>query len=80
MGVDTSGTTTRNIVAGMQYTALIETNSGLFGGIGDRVSHMDGTFDWSMDSGPSASVHEPTTLVLLGLGIFGLGFNKRRKL
>jgi len=80
MGVNTSGSTTRNLQASTQYTALIQSTAGLFGGVGLSTSFMDAVFNWSMDSGPPSSVPEPTSLVLLGIGIAGLCVNRRRRL
>lgn len=80
MQADTTGSATRNIFAGNQYTALIQTNAGIFGGVGGRTSFIDGVFNWSMDSGPMPSVPEPTFIVLLGFGLFGLCISKRKQL
>lgn len=75
---DASGTYSSNIFAGHEYTALIQTNAGLFGGIGGRTAFMDGVFDWSMDSGPMADVPEPSSMALLGLGLLGLRATRKR--
>lgn len=80
LSVETTGSLTRNIVAGSQYTANIYNNNGIFGGIGGRTAYMDGVFDWSMDTGPFSSVPEPTAIALLGLGLLGLRTNRRRRL
>ncbi len=80
MGVDSSGSATRNIFAGYEYTAFITTNPGIFGGVGGRTSFMDGVFDWSMDSGPMPSVPEPSSMALLGLGLLAIGATNRRRL
>ena len=80
MGVDSSGSATRNIIAGNEYTAFITTNPGIFGGVGGRTSFMDGVFDWSMDSGPTSSVSEPSSMALLGLGLLAIRATNRRRL
>lgn len=63
------GTTTRNIYAGNQYTALISAPNSIFGGVGNRDSHMNGTFNWSMDSGPTNSVPAPLSLMVFSIGL-----------
>ena len=78
MGVDTTGSLTRNITAGNQYTATILTNDGIFGGVGGRNSFMSGVFDWSMDSGPASSVPESGPFGLMAMGLVVLGFSRRR--
>ena len=76
-GTTNSGTTTRNIFAGNQYTAILESDAALVGGIATRTAFMDGDFNWSMDSGPFSSVPEPGSVILLSLGLLAL---TRRKL
>ena len=78
IGTTNTGTTTRNIIANQQYTAEVLLNAGLFGGIATRTAFMDGTFDWSMDSGPFESVPEPTSTGLFLLGLGALALRARR--
>ncbi len=79
MQEDTTGTLTRNILAGNVYTAQIETSAGIFGGVGERVSFMDGVFNWSMDSGPMTDVAEPAPAALLALGLLGICSQRCRR-
>lgn len=60
-----SGISTRNIHAGHIYTVTIKTDVGVFGGVGGRDSHMDGFFNWQMDSGPALTGEAPTPVTLL---------------
>lgn len=77
IGGSQSGTVTRNIVAGNTYTAFIESEIGLVGGIGTTSRFMDGTFDWSMDSGAFESVPEPTSSGLFLLALLGLAVTRK---
>jgi hypothetical protein len=65
-----SGALTRAIVAGTTYTVGLENVANIGGGLGTRAAHMDGLFDWSMDTGmDTAPVPEPSILALMGLGL-----------
>jgi len=50
-----------------------------FGGTANRVGFDDITFGSNRPGGPDVDVPEPGTLALLGLGLAGLGFARRRR-
>ena len=71
-----AGISTRNIFAGNEYTAQIETFTGIIGGVGGKQFFMDGQFNWSMDTNQSAP--EPGALILLSTAFLGLGLGRRK--
>jgi hypothetical protein len=70
---------TRAIVSGTQYTVGISSFANLgaaAGGVGNRITLMDGVFDWRMDM---ASVPIPAAAWLFGSAFLGLGLVKRKR-
>ena len=74
----TSGTLTRDIVAGHTYFANLENQASIGGGVDTRTASMNGVFDWSMDTGSVAAIPEPETYAMLLAGLGLLGFAARR--
>ncbi len=72
----TSGTATRNIVAGDTYEVSIYSRAGISGGA-TKTALMDGVFNWSMDTGP-APVSEPAPLALLMSGLILLSLQRKK--
>ena len=78
-GLNTSGIVSLAITAGQTYSVQIQNFANISGGIGTTDAHMDGTFNFSVQS---QAVPEPSTLVTMGfVGIFWIfrGLVRRRR-
>jgi hypothetical protein len=79
LGVNTSGTLTRAITAGNTYTVGIKNFANIGGGLGTRNAHMDGTFNWKIDTDAVAVPEPSSTLVTLAFGTLAAGSVLKRK-
>lgn len=75
LNLNSSGTLSREILAGESYVVSLRNQANIFGGLATREAFMDGTFKWKI-----ASVPEPTTtLGLLTAGTFGVALRRKSK-
>jgi hypothetical protein len=65
--VDGAGSIARALDAGETHELRVFPNSNIAGGLGDRRAFLDGTFSFE-----ATTVPEPTSLLLMGLGVVGL--------
>ena len=79
---DDAGQFTKAVVAGQEYTIVIANSFGIASGIPTGSADVTGEFNWTLPTGGTvASVPDTgSTCALLGLGLGGLGFAKRRAL
>jgi hypothetical protein len=75
LNLDTAGTITRSIVAGTQYTVRLRNSANIAGGLGARTALMDASFNWDINA---ASVPEPSIVALLGIGLAGISYQRKR--
>lgn len=71
--LNSTGTLSRSLTGGDTYTLHIYSDANIGGVLGTRAAFMDGTIYWQVSHIP-----EPGTLGLLGAGLAGVGFSRRR--
>src|SRR2546421_405924 len=75
---NTSGSLIRPVVSGDTYTAGLNGLHGLGGNLGTRSANENAIFDFSMTTTPTTAVPEPTSFVLLGVGLLAAVLVRRR--
>jgi hypothetical protein len=72
-----NSTPTRTVTQHEEWGTVWEADR--LGNLTDNTGQIIGKTAWLMVRGPIAAVPEPSIIALIGLGIFGLGFARRRR-
>ena len=75
LDVTTAGSLTRSIISGNTYTAQIENEANIAGGLGTRIADLTGTFAFNITT--VAAVPQPAALVLLSVGVLWIALVRR---